>query len=150
MAAGSFTLYSNAALEIGEGAIDLASDSFYMVLLTNAYVPAANSDSTYANVSADELASGSGYTAGVKLTGVAWTLAGGTCTFTCAAPQWTGFSGTFRYCAVVRSASGTGLAAADKLLCYCDCSGGGSIAGGGGTLTITPNAGGVFTLTHSP
>jgi hypothetical protein len=150
MAAGSFVVYSNAALEMGNGVFDLNADTYIMALLTNSYTPAPNTDATWADVSADEVASGSGYTAGgVVLSGFASTLSTATVTVTCTAPTWATFSATFRYAVIVRRAGGS-VASTDKLLCYVDCTGSGSITGGGGTLTITPNASGLFTITHSP
>lgn len=151
MAAGAFTVYSNAALGISNGSFDLATNTFVVVLLSGSYSPQPNTDSTWANVSTYELPTGNGYTAGGQvLTGVTNTLSGGTVTFTAASPSWTGFSGTFKYAAIVRRASGT-LASTDLLLCYVDTNtSGGTITGDGGTLTISPNASGIFTITHTP
>lgn len=150
MAAGSFTVYSNACLEIGNGSFDFNVDTYVMTLVTNSYTPSPNTDAQWSAVSANEVSTGSGYTAGgVVLSGVSSTLSGATVTFTCAAPTWLSFSATFRYAVIVRRAGGS-LASTDLLLCYVDCSGGGSLTGGGGTLTITPNASGIFTITHTP
>ena len=150
MAAGSFTVYSNAALGMSKGSFNLASDTLVMTLLTSSYTPAPNTDATWTTISANEVSTGSGYTAGgVVLSGVSDTLSSATVTFTCTAPTWASFSAVFRYAVIVRRAGGA-LAGTDLLLSYCDCSGGGSITGGGGTLTITPNASGIFTITHTP
>lgn len=150
MAAGAFTFYSNAALEMGNGNFDFSTDTYIFALLTTSYTPAPNTDSTWANVSADEVASGGGYTAGgVVLSGVSYTLATATTTFTATSPTWASFSATFRYGVVVRRAGGS-VASSDLLLCYSDLGGGSSIIGGGGTLTVTISGSGVFTITHSP
>ena len=150
MAAGSFTVYSNAALGMSKGSFNLASDTLVMTLLTSSYTPAPNTDATWTTISANEVSTGSGYTAGgVVLSGVSDTLSSATVTFTCTAPTWASFSAVFRSAVIVRRAGGA-LAGTDLLLSYCDCSGGGSITGGGGTLTITPNASGIFTITHTP
>jgi hypothetical protein len=153
MAAGSFTVYSNAALNISEGKMNLSSDTFVMVLVGSGYTPAPNTDSTWANVSANEITTGSGYTqGGVVLAGLSDTLSTATVTWTCTAPSWSNFSATFKYAVIVRRA-GASLASTDLLVCYCDCnttSGTSTVTGGGGTLTITPNASGIFTVTHSP
>ena len=150
MAAGSFTVYSNGALNLSKAAINLATDTLVMVLVTNAYTPAPNTDALWSAVSANEVATGLGYTAGgVVLAGLSDTLTTATVTFTCTAPTWASFSAVFRYAVIVRRAAGA-LAAGDLLLTYCDCTGGGSLTGGGGTLTITPNASGIFTITHTP
>ena len=148
MAATAWTVYSNAALEITNGSFDLASNTFYVILLTASYTPAPNTDTLYSDISANEVAAGSGYaTGGVTLTGVTNTLSGGTVTFNSANPSWASFSATFRYAAIIQRA-GASPAGTDKLLCYTDS--GTSITGGGGTFTITMNASGIFTATHSP
>lgn len=150
MSAGAYTLYSQAALEMGQGAFDLSTDTYVMILATTAYTPAPNTDATYANVSADEVATGGGYTVGGKvLTGVTFATTGGVATFTCTSPTWFAFSATFRYGVIIRRA-GASLVSTDKLLCYSDLGGGSSITGGGGTLTVTTNASGVFTISHTP
>lgn len=146
-----FTLYSNAALEIGKGGFDLATDAFFMVLAGNTYVPAPDNDATYANVSPGELPSGAGYTVGgKKLSGVSWALAGAVNTFNFAPIAWAAFSAAFRYGVVIRSANGTSLQPTDLLLCYADLGGGALITGTGGALTVTPGAGGAFAASHAP
>lgn len=151
MAAGAFTVYSNAALGISKASFNLATDTLVIALVTSSYTPAPNTDTLWSSVSANELPTAGGYTAGgVVLSGVTDTLTGATVTVTCTAPTWAAFSATFKYGVIVRRAGGS-LAAGDLLLCYFDAnSGGGSITGGGGTLTITPNASGIFTIAHSP
>ena len=150
MAAGAFTVYSNAALGMSKGSFNLSTDTYVMILVTNTYTPAANTDHLYSDVSANELTTSGGYTVGGDvLAGVTDTLTTATVTFTCTAPTWAAFTNTFRYAVIIRRAGGS-LVAGDLLLCFCDCTGGGSITGGGGTLTITPNASGIFTITHSP
>lgn len=151
MAAGSIVVYTQAIQNLGQKLFDLDTDTLVMALLTSSYTPNANTDATWADVSATEVASGSGYTAGgVVLSGLSWSVATATNTFTFTAPTWATFAATFKYGVVVRRA-GASLAAGDLLLCYFDAnSGGGSVTGGGGTLTVTPNASGIFTITHSP
>jgi hypothetical protein len=150
MAAGAYNLYSQALLEMGNGSFNLSTNTFVMILATSAYTPAPNTDATYANVSADELATGNGYTVGGEvLSGVTFTTTGGVATFTCTSPTWASFSGTFRY-GIILSRAGSSLASTDKLLCYSDLGGGASVTGGGGTLTVTTNASGIFTISHTP
>lgn len=151
MAAGSYTVYSNAALEMSKGNFNLSSDTLVMALVTSSYTPATNTDAQWSAVSANELPTAGGYTAGgVALTGVSDTLAGATVTFTSNPVTWASFTATFKYAVIVRRAGGS-LTGTDLLLCYFDASaGGGSVTGGGGTLTITQNASGIFTITHTP
>lgn len=151
MAAGAFTVYSKAALAMSKGSFNLSTDTYVMILLTSSYVPVPNTDGIYSDISANELTTAGGYTVGgVALTGVTDTLAGGTVTFTSTGPTWTTFTATFKYAAIVRRAGGS-LVPGDLLLAFFDAnSGGGSVVGAGGTLTIAPNASGIFTITHSP
>jgi hypothetical protein len=151
MSAGAFTLYSNAVLEISKGQMNLSSDTFVAVLLTNSYTPAANTDKLWSDVSGVELAAGSGYTAGgVVLASETDTLATATVTFTATSPSWSTFSaGPFRYVAIVRRAGGS-LVSGDLLLCYSDLTGSGTITGSGGTFTITISGSGIFQITHTP
>lgn len=147
---GAWTVYSNAALALANAQIDLATSNFNLILVTNSYTPAPNTDSTYANVSANEV-TGGGYTVGgVSLPTDSVTLTGGTVTFLAGNPSpWSAFSATFRYGVVVRRA-GVSLAPSDLLLCYSDLGGGSSVTGTGTSLTVTMNAAGTFTITHSP
>lgn len=149
MAASAWTVYSNAALGLTNGDFDLNGDTFIIALLTNSYTPAPNTDTTWSNVSAYEVGTGSGYTAGGVTLSQTCTLSTATVTFDAVDPSWSGFSATFRYMVIVRRAGGA-LAPSDLLLCYSDGTGGGSITGGGGTFTVTLNASGIFTVTHSP
>lgn len=151
MAAGAFTLYSNAALEMSKGSFNLAADTYIIALITNTYVPAPNTDALWSAVSANELATGSGYTAGgMVLASETDTLTTATVTFTATSPSWSSFSaGPFRYGVICRRA-GTSLVAGDLLLCYSDLGGGSTVTGSGGSYTVTISASGIFSLTHSP
>lgn len=143
----AFTVYSNAMLEMSKQGFNLASDAWAMILATQNYPPQPDADVTYSNVSAFELPTGLGYTAGgVTLTGVSDTLQGSTATFTADPALWSAFTGTFRYAVIVHR-DGASLAPADLLLCFADCS---ETTGLGGVLSITPDASGIFTLTHLP
>jgi len=151
MAAGAFTVYSNAVLGISKAMMNLSTDTFVMTLINNSYTPAANTDTLWSSVSANELSTAGGYTAGgVALASVTDTLSTATVTFTATSPSWATFTaGPFRYGVIVRRASGA-LAAGDLLLCYSDLGGGSTITGAGGSFTVTISGSGIFTLTHSP
>jgi hypothetical protein len=151
MAAGAFTLYSNVQLEMSKAQMNLSSDTFIMALITNTYVPAPNTDALWSAVSANELTTASGYTAGgVVLASVTDTLTAGAVTFTATSPSWASFSaGPFRYGVICRRAGGS-LVSGDLLLCYSDLSGGGTITGSGGSYTITISGSGIFQITHTP
>jgi hypothetical protein len=151
MAAGAWTVYSNAMLGMSKASFNLSTDTYAITLVTNSYTPAPNTDTLWSSVSANELTTAGGYTAGgIVLASETDTLATATVTFTSASPTWTTFSaGPFRYGVIVRRAGGS-LVAGDLLLCYSDLGGGSSITGTGGTFTVTISGSGIFTLTHSP
>jgi hypothetical protein len=151
MAAGAFTLYSNAALGISKKLFDLSADTYVMTLVTGTYTPAPNTDTLWSSVSANELTTAGGYTVGgVVLASETDTLTTATVTFTATSPSWVTFSaGPFRYGVVVRRAAGS-LVAGDLLLCYSDLGGGSNITGTGGTFTITISGSGILQFTHSP
>ncbi|WP_428485935.1 hypothetical protein [Rhodopila sp.] len=151
MAAGNVTVYSNAALALTKAAMNLASDTFVCILVTASYTPAPNTDATYANVSANEVATGGGYTqGGVVLTSVTDTLSGATVTYNAAAASWSSATITAQYAVIVHRA-GASLASTDLLLSYVNLnSGGGSVSSTNGTFSVTWNASGIFTLTHTP
>ena len=150
MAVGAITLYSNAVLEMGDGSFDFNADTYVMTLISSGYTPAPNTDKLWSDVSANELATALGYTAGGEvLSGVAWTLTSATGKYTFTAPTWPAFSATFKYGVIVRRAGGS-LVSGDHLLAYFDANTSGTYTGSGGTFTITPNSSGIFTATHSP
>lgn len=151
MAVGSWTVYSNAVLGAFKKLFDLSTETYVCVLVTNSYTPAPNTDTLWSSVSANELTTAGGYTAGgVVVASETMTLATATSTFTSASPAWTTFTaGPFRYAVIVRRASGS-LAAGDLLLAYVDLTGSGSISGTGGTFTLTISGSGIFAATHSP
>lgn len=151
MAVSAWTMYSNGLLNIGNGNIDLAADTFFMILLTTSYTPAVNTDSTYGGINTNEVSTGNGYTAGgAEITGNSNTLSGATGKFTANDVAWTSATMTFRYAAIVHCANGSSLQSTDLLVGYSDTTGGGSNIVGGGTLSINPSASGIFTSTHSP
>jgi hypothetical protein len=155
--AGNATLYSVAVLGLGSGLFSLGSDNYNLILATNSYVPAVNTDATYANVSGVEVAAGGGYSLGGQaLSGITWTQSGATSTFAAQSVVWSGATFAARYAIIVRRAS-LALASTDRLLCYVDLTGGGSGTATASTFQInwnnasTPSsANTVFTLTHSP
>lgn len=151
MAAGAWTLYSNAVLSVSKKLIDLSANTFVLTLVTNSYVPAPNTDALWSAVSANELATAGGYTAGGAVLGsVTDTLTTATVTFTSANPSWTTFSaGPFRYGVIVLRAGGS-LVAGDLLLAYSDLGGGATLTGVGSTFTVTISGSGILALTHSP
>lgn len=147
MAAGNWIVYDQAKLNLGEAAFNLSTGTFVLILATTAYVPAVTTDATYANVSADEVVTGGGYTVGgIVLPSLSWSVSGATATFTSAAAAWSAATFTLRYGVIINRA-GASLVSTDKLFCYSDLGGGSSITNGGATFTVQMNASGIVTLT---
>jgi hypothetical protein len=151
MAAGNVVLFSNALLEITKKSFDLSADTIIAALVAAAYTPAPDTHKLWSDVSANELATGGGYTAGgIALTSQTMTLTAALSTFTAANISWTNATLTAKYCVLSRRA-GASLVAGDLLLGYVDLnSGGGSLSPVAGTLAVNWNASGILTFVHSP
>ncbi len=153
MPVGPFTLYGAAIEALSKGTIDLDSNNFSVILVTNSYTPSVNVDDTYSDLSAHEVANGNGYTTrGINLGTLAVSRSGGTVTVDeTTNPSWSA-SGTLtaRYAVIAKRAS-TSLTGTDLLLGYVDLdTGGGAITvTSGGTLVINWNALGLFTLARA-
>lgn len=120
MAAGSFTLYNTgkeALLADNANQINWASDTIVAILLGTGYTP-ANTHSTYADVSASEIAD-VGY-APVVLTGKTSVNTAGTILWDCADISFgTNVSLSAKYVVLVKRAGGA-LAGTDQLIGRCD------------------------------
>jgi hypothetical protein len=149
MPAGKWKLYEQGKKHIGDGTFDLDSNTFKFTLHSSASnANTLSTSSAFADLT-NELATANGYTAGgITATSVTWTNSAGTMTFTCAAFTWTASGGSIaaRFC--VLRASGTLNGIVDPILAVCllDTTPADVTATAGNTLTITPNASGVFTL----
>lgn len=123
MAADAWKMYNKSKEYIGDGTIDLdAGDAYFaVVLVASGYTPALT-HSTYADISANEVANGNGYTTGGDFPGTTtWTESSGTVTFDSADPAWTASGGSIvaRYAVLVHVAAGSGVPqSTDKLICY--------------------------------
>ena len=107
MAANAWVIYNNAKLKIHNSTVDLDADSIKCALFTSAYSP-ATTQTTYASISTNEVASGNGYTTGgVTIAGTV-SEASGTVTFDVADPQWTATGGSIvcRYAVLYDSTIG--------------------------------------------
>lgn len=141
-AAGKWKIYEQAKESIGDGTIDLDTNTFKMALFLSTSNCNTLSNSTYASLT-NEVANAFGYTTGgVTLTTVTWSQTGGVATFDSDPAVWTASGGsiTARFAVIYQS---TG-----ELLCVCllDTAPADVTATTGNTLTITPNASGIFTL----
>ena len=147
MAAGPFVLYHVLAESLGDGTIDLKTDTLKSALFTSTYSPSASGDVTFSALS--NQVSGNGYTAG----GETLTYSGVT--------RWSETSGVATLDAeeVVHTASGgdivaryqvlySSTAASNNLIGYflLDDTPADVTATDGNTLTIEWNASGILTI----
>lgn len=134
----AWTFYNAAKLKIGNGTIDLDTDTFKIMLVTSAYTPDIDADDFRNDVEAAEI-SGTGYTAGGEtLTTVTLSQdnVNDRAIWDADNPQWTGATFTFR-AAIIYKSNG-GLSSADELVCYNDFGSDQSVTSG--TLDLTFDA----------
>lgn len=154
MAAGTWKIYAKAKKYIGAGTITLGAGVFKMCLhraSASAAILALSTRSTWASIPGEISARG-GYVAGGRNLGPAtgqWTVGASAkqykFTYTTAGLVFTASGSALnniKY-AVIRNSTGAG---AGKVLCFCTLSTAAFTISSPNTLTITPNASGVFTL----
>jgi len=148
-AAGKWKVYEQTKLNLGKAAFDLTAGTYNCALFTSA--SNANTLSTSAKLAdlTNEVSNANGYTTGgVALSGVTYTNAAGTETFTSGTAQWTATAAgiTARFGVVYKV--GTFITIVNPLICVCllDATPADVTAAAGTTLTITMNASGIFTL----
>lgn len=103
--ASTITAYDHFWKLVATGAIDLDTDTLKLALVTSSYTPNAAHDE-WADVSANEVATGSGYTTGGQ------TIASPVVTnakIDYSDVTWTSLTKTFRYAVCYKSGSGGGL-----------------------------------------
>lgn len=151
MAAGTVTLFRRAQPKIGNEKTDLDTDAFKVALTTSVQAitddfSGASTDCRYGDLTA-EVASGGGYTTGgATLTTVTWTRAAATVTFDADDVSWPASTITAKYAILYDD-----TAVNKDLIGFVDLdTGGGSVSTTNGTLLLTWNASGIFTLTKSP
>ncbi len=154
MAAGAIIIPNKAKLNFFNATDTLnPANTFKLALLTSAWTP-DNGDTgneVFADVSANEIAAGNGYTAGgAALSSISVTQAGGTVKFTSGAVQWTAAGGNIpAWRRGVIYAVGTFNGKLNPIV--------GHFLGDstpadipatttGNTLTVTPNAAGLLTV----
>ena len=140
------TFYNSFAEFVADGTIDLDTDTFGMMLLTNAHV--VDPDDDFRNdVETEELpATGNYATGGVTLTGVTWTRitgAGGGARFTFATPTWPNLTASNIRFAVLYKRRG-GASSADEVCAVWDL--GQNFSPAGVEFKLLVPATGAFTL----
>lgn len=137
------TLYNSYNKDVIDGNIVLGSDSFKILLVTNAYTPSSDSDEKRSDVT-NEI-TGGGYPAGgVALSNVTVTRddANDVVRFDADDAVFSALTNTFRGAVIYKD---TGAAATDNLLIYLDF--GSDQTSNGGDATINFNANGI--IVHS-
>jgi len=133
----------------GDGTIDLDTDTFDIILMNSTHVFTAT-NTIKANISANEIPTGNGYTQGAEtLASVTWVESSGVLTWDAADASWTASGGaipTSGDCTDAVIYDETATAAVDAL-CYSIDFGQAESAGNGTDFNITFNASGIFTLT---
>ena len=145
-AASVFYVFHGAKEKIGDGTIDLDGHDFKVALVKSTWTPALAANAVWADISANEVANGYGYTTGgTALVTPTWVNSSGTMTFDAASPEWTAAGGsiTARYAVIYDDTN-----AAKDLLCYCllDTAPADVTATTGNVFLIELNAAGIFTL----
>lgn len=130
----------------GDNGIDLDGDTFKIELYNSTHAFNATHDRR-ADVSANALATGNGYTnPGQDLTSVTWVNSSGTITFDAADNTWTASGGSIGPADDAVIYSDTSTVPAADLLAYSIDFGGSETAGDGTDFKITFNASGIFTV----
>jgi hypothetical protein len=153
MASGAYVVPDKAKLNFvnATNLIGANAANFKMALLTSSYTPANSTDEVFADVSANEIANGNGYTSGgVALTGVALTQTSGTVKFTSNPATWTASVGSIpAWRRAVIYYSGTLNSKVNPIVAHflgdttpADI----PATTSGNTLTVTQNASGILTI----
>lgn len=138
-------IFGKAFNSLGNKEIDLNSDTIKMALFTSAHAPDQDADQYYdaANGMTEVAAAGNYATGGATLTSPAFSYTANTnvWAFTSDAASWASSTITARYAIIYDSTP----AANKPQLCYIDF--GADVTSTNGTFSVTPAAGGWFTVT---
>ena len=146
MATGDVVVFNTAKEWLMDGTFDLDNDSFKCAILDNTTAPTATT-ATPALGDFTEVGSAGSYTAGGEALTVTWVESGGTVTFDSSTnPTWAqnASNDTDAYWGLVYADNVT-VPVADAAVCYVEL--GGPVDMSAGSLTITWDAAGIFTLT---
>jgi len=135
--------YNQFLEQLGDGTLDMDTHTFKAALMTSGFVFTA-ANTVWADVSANELANGFGYTTGgLALTNVTWSQTAGKVTFDFDDPTWTATGGSLT--AVTDLVIYDDTATGDPLMFACDL-GGSFTAVDGARLVLQLPATGFFTI----
>lgn len=153
MAANAWKIYGKAKRHIGRGEITLHTGVFKMSLHRNSAsttIKVLSTRDVFSSVGAQISATG-GYAAGGRsVPGFSWTIGASAnqlkCSYTAAGVIFTGSGAALnniRFALIRKSAGST---TSGNVICFCSLSTANFTIASGNTLTILPNASGVFTL----
>jgi hypothetical protein len=146
MAADAWLKWNGFPEYMGDSTIDMDADAFLTALFTSGLTPNAETQDVLADIVANEVAGGTGYTRYTMTE--TWTGVTSTVTFDSDDPNWTASGGsiTARYGVIFDD---TPAAPTDPLVCYSllDNAPADVVVTDGNTLTIEINASGIFTVT---
>ncbi len=148
-APGPLVFYREFKKYLGDGTFDMDANTFKAALLTSSYTPDTETDDILGDISANEVASGNGYTTGgVTLGSVTWTRSTATVKFDAADAAWTGSAAGFVARYLVIYASGTLNSHVNPLVGYMllDSAPADVAVAAGNTVTVVWNTAGIFTL----
>ncbi len=147
-APAALVFYNEFKKYIADGTFDLDGNTIKAMLLTSSYTPSVANDDIKADIVANEVANGNGYTTGGVTVAATWVRSSGTVTFDVADPAWTGSSSGFVARYLVFYASGTLNGHTDPLIGYVvlDSAPADVSFAAGNTVTVQINASGLFTL----
>lgn len=147
-APAALVFYNEFKKYIADGTFDLDGNTIKAFLLTSSYTPNVNTDDVKADIDANEVANGNGYTTGGVTIVATWVRSSGTVTFDAGDASWTGASSGFvaRYLALY--ASGTLNGKTDPLIGYIvlDSAPADVSFAAGNIVTVVWHANGIFTL----
>lgn len=148
MAAGAWKMFGNAGLKLLDGGVVWGSGAFRMALLTDSYTPDLT-DTAWSDMSSYEVANGDGYATHGKLLTCTESVSGQVVTLDCDDQSWTGATFSAKYAVIVHDGNTDGsLGSSDVPILICDLeSGGGSLSPSAGTLSVTIDSDGLYTLT---
>lgn len=138
----NITFYNSFKEFMADGTIDLDTDDFRIILLTDSYTfDATHSKKLQTSVSGAQLGTGSGYTQNCTSISATWTNSSGVLKWDGTDPTWTASGGAISAShAVIYSDTST----SKKLVCHISL--GAQSAGDGTDFKITFNTSGIFEL----
>lgn len=148
MAAGNFTMYDSAMLEIADGSQDWITDNHYCVLLVSGYTPNGATHTTFADISANEVTD-TDYTAQDMIGEAVDEPSAGTIRLDATDVSFgASVTITAKYAAVVVGTV-AGKTGTDPLVGYVDLdTGGGSVSSTNGAFDIQWNTNGLVQITQ--